>query len=221
MVKRSRCARFVNLTKGTTPDELIQHIQRFVPLVGDVEKIHIGEDYCLQLIFAYVIFKCHNDASRVVSRLNQTKWKNLCLNVEIIGPYLEYTGYHSEEEPDIQEGPAIKRIKREMDFKIIEDNLMDLYPSCPPCSPNYLPTSQCYSPTSPSYSPTSLRYPATSPVYRPSSPSFSPMSLNYTPTSPSYSPCSPSYTPRSPAYTPPAYNPRLEDNIEDLPISKL
>ncbi|CAG9828923.1 unnamed protein product [Diabrotica balteata] len=234
MVKRTRCARFVNLTKGTTPDELIQHIQRFVPSIANVEKVYMSEDCHLQLIFAYVIFKCHDDATRVASRLNQTKWKKLCLNVETIGPYLEYTEYNNEEE--LPEGPAIKRIKREIDLNLsdVEVDMDDLYaryssynsPIYRPCSPNYeitypgyssgsldyLPSSPSYMPSSPSYRPTSPEstnpnYMPTGPNYNPTSPSYSPTSPSYSPTSPSYSPTSPSYRPTSPESTSPNYSP--------------
>ncbi|XP_050499743.1 uncharacterized protein LOC114329483 [Diabrotica virgifera virgifera] len=117
MAVPQRCVRFVNLTKGTTPRELIQHIETDISLKDKIEKVHMGMDYRLQLVFAYVIFKCHEGASRVVGNLNKTTWNDLSLNVETIGPDLEYTVYHTKAIPQPQESSEIKRPKVKLNPK--------------------------------------------------------------------------------------------------------
>uniref|UniRef100_A0A6P7FHG9 Uncharacterized protein LOC114329478 n=1 Tax=Diabrotica virgifera virgifera TaxID=50390 RepID=A0A6P7FHG9_DIAVI len=110
MTQSPRSVRFVNLTKGTTSKELIQHIEETVILIRDqIEKVHMGMDYRLQLVFAYVIFNSHENAARVVGWMDKTTWKDLSLNVELVGPNLKYTEYHTKAIPQPLKNSRIQR----------------------------------------------------------------------------------------------------------------
>nr|XP_023026829.1 serine/arginine-rich splicing factor 4-like [Leptinotarsa decemlineata] len=87
--------RIVNLQSIETNESLNNFLNDQLQLQGKVEKIYIGRDTKLSLVFAYVIFEFSCDATRAVKELFDFVYKSLKIDVAIISPNVKIKLYTS------------------------------------------------------------------------------------------------------------------------------